>query len=85
MSLTAQSLLIRGSTYFDHQHFNLCDQPFQGIMNGHYMIYAFRKLALCMEKLVIFGLELQDNLGVTLSILFRLSQHFHSTLLPEKA
>jgi hypothetical protein len=49
------------------------------------MIYAFRKLALCMKIFVIFGLELQDKLGVTLSTLFRLSQHLNSTLLPEKS
>jgi hypothetical protein len=49
------------------------------------MIYAFRKLALCVEKFVIYGLELQDKLGVTLSIFFRWSQNLYRTILLEMA
>jgi hypothetical protein len=37
MSFTEQRLLVRGSKYFDHQHFYLCDQPSQGIMSTVYL------------------------------------------------
>jgi hypothetical protein len=38
-----------------------------------------------VHKPRIFGLELQDKLEVTLSIVYLLSQHLHLTVLSEKA